>query len=54
MARRTIDARGRDDQAGAHVVGLFGPEMAGDVLLPGAARIAPTTFDDWLAAGATP
>jgi hypothetical protein len=27
--------------------------MAGDVLLPGdGARIAPTTFDEWLAAGA--
>jgi hypothetical protein len=27
--------------------------MAGNVLLPGEnARIAPTTFDDWLAAGA--
>jgi uncharacterized protein YbjT (DUF2867 family) len=49
MARRTNDARG-------HVVrlvpawSLFGPEMAGDVLLPGeGARIAPTTFDEWLA-----
>ena len=29
---------------------LLGPEMAGDVLLPGEdARIAPTTFDNWLA-----
>jgi hypothetical protein len=29
--------------------------MAGDVLLPGeGARIAPTTFDEWLAAGAAP
>jgi hypothetical protein len=28
--------------------------MAGDVLLPGAnARIAPTTFDDWLAGEVT-
>jgi uncharacterized protein YbjT (DUF2867 family) len=49
MARRTNDARG-------HVVklvptwALLGPEMAGDVLLPGeGARIAPTTFDEWLA-----
>jgi uncharacterized protein YbjT (DUF2867 family) len=51
MARRTNDARG-------HAVKLvptwsspgFGPEMAGDVLLPGeGARIAPTTFDEWLA-----
>jgi hypothetical protein len=30
--------------------GLFGVDMAGDVLLPGpGARIAPTTFEDWLA-----
>ncbi len=30
---------------------LFGPAMAGEVLLPRAdARIAPTTFDEWLAA----
>jgi hypothetical protein len=28
----------------------LGPEMAGNVLLPGEdARIAPTTFDEWLA-----
>jgi hypothetical protein len=33
--------------------GSFGPEMAGNVLLPGdGARIAPTTFDDWLAKSA--
>lgn len=51
MARRTNDARG-------HAVKLvptwsslsLGPEMAGNVLLPGEnARIAPTTFDEWLA-----
>ncbi|WP_433257747.1 SDR family oxidoreductase [Streptosporangium sp. CA-135522] len=50
MARRTNEARG-------HVVKLvptwstmFGPAMAGDVLLPGErVRIAPTTFDEWLA-----
>jgi hypothetical protein len=30
---------------------LFGVDAAGDVFLPGAhARIAPTTFDAWLAA----
>lgn len=54
MARRTLDARG-------HVVklvptwssGVFGPEMAGEVLLPGdGARIAPTTFEEWLAKSA--
>jgi hypothetical protein len=33
--------------------GVFGVEMAGEVLLPGPdARLAPTTFEDWLA-GAT-
>jgi uncharacterized protein YbjT (DUF2867 family) len=33
--------------------GAFGPDMAGEVLLPGdGARLGPTTFDDWLAAGA--
>jgi hypothetical protein len=33
--------------------GVFGPDMAGDVLLPGPdARIAPTTFDEWLAGDA--
>ena len=33
--------------------GIFGESMAGNVLLPGEnARIAPTTFDEWLAAGA--
>jgi hypothetical protein len=30
--------------------GIFGPEMAGEVLLPGErTRLAPTTFDQWLA-----
>ncbi|WP_245670528.1 hypothetical protein [Nocardia flavorosea] len=29
---------------------IFGPEMAGNVLLPGEnARLAPTTFEEWLA-----
>jgi hypothetical protein len=29
--------------------GVFGPTMAGEVLLPGSdARIMPTTFEDWL------
>jgi nitrite reductase/ring-hydroxylating ferredoxin subunit len=33
--------------------GTFGPDMAGEVLLPGdGARLGPTTFDDWLAGGA--
>ena len=34
--------------------GTFDTSMAGEVLLPGpGARIAPTTFDEWLAAGAS-
>jgi uncharacterized protein YbjT (DUF2867 family) len=53
MARRTLAVR-------EHVVrlvptwnGPFGVALAGDVLLPGPdARIMPTTFEDWLAAGA--
>ncbi|MGW4502404.1 SDR family oxidoreductase [Micromonospora sp. NPDC004336] len=49
MARRTHQARGRTIRLVPTWSGLFGPEMAGDVLLPGeGARIAPTTFDDWL------
>jgi uncharacterized protein YbjT (DUF2867 family) len=49
MARRTIEARGRTVKLVPTWSGLFGPGMAGDVLLPGEnARIAPTTFDDWL------
>ncbi len=50
MARRTHQARGRDVRLVPTWSGVFGPEMAGNVLLPGEnARIAPTTFDDWLA-----
>jgi uncharacterized protein YbjT (DUF2867 family) len=50
MARRTLDARGRAVKLVPTWTGFFGPEMAGNVLLPGdGARIAPTTFDDWLA-----
>jgi uncharacterized protein YbjT (DUF2867 family) len=49
MARRTLAARGRSVVLVPTWSGVFGPEMAGDVLLPGAgARIAPTTFDAWL------
>lgn len=50
MARRTFDARGER----VHIVprwdgGIFGVEMAGNVLLPGPdARLAETTFDEWL------
>jgi uncharacterized protein YbjT (DUF2867 family) len=50
MARRTLRARGREIVLVPTWSGLFGPGMAGDVLLPGdGARIAPTTFDEWLA-----
>lgn len=50
MARRTHRARGRDVRLVPTWSGVFGPEMAGTVLLPGeGARIAPTTFEEWLA-----
>jgi hypothetical protein len=53
MARRTNEVRGRQVRLVPTWSGIFGPSMAGDVLLPGEdARIAPTTFDDWLSAGA--
>ncbi len=49
MARRTLEARGRRLTLVPTWSGVFGPDMAGDVLLPAAgARIAPTTFDAWL------
>ncbi|PSL57868.1 uncharacterized protein YbjT (DUF2867 family) [Saccharothrix carnea] len=50
LARRTHQARGRDVRLVPTWSGVFGPEMAGNALLPGEnARIAPTTFDEWLA-----
>ncbi|MFC4907662.1 SDR family oxidoreductase [Actinomadura gamaensis] len=50
MARRTHRALGRDVKLVPTWSGLFGPEMAGNVLLPGDdARIMPTTFEAWLA-----
>jgi uncharacterized protein YbjT (DUF2867 family) len=53
MARRTHEVLGRKVKLVPTWSGLFGLTMAGNVLLPGeGARIAPTTFDDWLAAGA--
>ena len=54
MARRTLAARGSALPLRASWRGAaLGIEFAGEVLLPGEdARIAPTTFDDWLAAGA--
>jgi uncharacterized protein YbjT (DUF2867 family) len=50
LARRTRSAHGTPIRLIPTWSGIFGPDMAGDVLLPGPdARIAPTTFDDWLA-----
>jgi uncharacterized protein YbjT (DUF2867 family) len=54
MARRALAARGRDVVlAPTWRGGLFGVEMAGEVLLAGpGARLASTTFDQWLEAPA--
>ena len=50
MARRSLAARGRAVTLVPTWSALFGLEMAGNALLPGdGARIAPTTFEDWLA-----
>ncbi|HWN33050.1 MAG TPA: NAD(P)H-binding protein [Pseudonocardia sp.] len=50
MARRTNDALGRKMALVPTWTGLFDETMAGSVLLPGeGARIAPTSFEDWLA-----
>jgi uncharacterized protein YbjT (DUF2867 family) len=50
LARRTRAARGTPVRLVPTWSGVFGVDMAGDVLLPELdARIAPTTFDDWLA-----
>jgi uncharacterized protein YbjT (DUF2867 family) len=50
MARRTNEARGRAVKLVPTWSTVFGPAMSGNVLLPGeGARIAPTTFDEWLA-----
>ncbi|MFE7159011.1 SDR family oxidoreductase [Streptomyces sp. NPDC057636] len=49
MARRTNDARGHTVKLVPTWSSILGPEMAGNVLLPDeGARIAPTTFDEWL------
>jgi uncharacterized protein YbjT (DUF2867 family) len=49
MARRTNEARGHSVKLVPTWSGFFGPEMAGNAMLPGdGAHIAPTTFDDWL------
>jgi len=53
MARRTHAVLGRDVKLVPTWSGPLGEEMAGNVLLPADnARIEPTTFDQWLAAGA--
>ncbi|WAL63864.1 NAD(P)H-binding protein [Amycolatopsis cynarae] len=50
MARRTNEAHGHPVKLVPTWSSLFGPAMAGEVLLPGeGARIMPTTFDEWLA-----
>jgi uncharacterized protein YbjT (DUF2867 family) len=55
MARRTYEVRGRNVRLVPTWSGPFDTSMAGDVLLPGKdARVMPTTFDEWLAAGAAP
>jgi uncharacterized protein YbjT (DUF2867 family) len=52
MARRTNEMRGRTVKLVPTWSGVFDESMAGNVLLPGEnARIAPTRFEDWLAAG---
>ena len=50
MARRTHQARGRSITLVPTWSGVFGTAMAGNVLLPGDdARLAPTSFETWLA-----
>ena len=51
MARRTLAARGESLRLVPTWRGVFGTEMAGEVLLPGPdAVIAPTSFEQWLTA----
>jgi uncharacterized protein YbjT (DUF2867 family) len=51
MARRAFAARGEPVRIVPTWDGLLGPQMAGNVLLPGPdALIGPTTYDEWLAA----
>lgn len=55
MARRTNQARGRNVKLVPTWSGIFDDSMAGNVMLPDEnARIAPTTFDEWLAADTHP
>jgi uncharacterized protein YbjT (DUF2867 family) len=49
MARRTLVARGEKTRLIPSWRGPWGPEFAGEVLLPGPdTRLATTTFDEWL------
>ncbi|MUL80946.1 MULTISPECIES: SDR family oxidoreductase [unclassified Mycolicibacterium] len=49
MARRTLEVRGREVTLVPTWSSVFGVEMSGNALLPGdGARIAPTTFEQWL------
>ena len=49
MARRTFAARGQDIRLIPTWRGTFGPDMAGEVLLPGKdARLGKIKFDEWL------
>ncbi|HEY6805400.1 MAG TPA: SDR family oxidoreductase [Pyrinomonadaceae bacterium] len=49
MTRRALAAAGQSVKLIPSWEGLFGVEAAGDIMLPDAdARIAPTTFDEWL------
>ncbi len=52
MARRVMSAKGDPVRLlPSWRSGVFGIEAAGEILLPGRdARLAPTTFDDWLSA----
>jgi uncharacterized protein YbjT (DUF2867 family) len=52
MARRTHQMRGREVRLVPTWAATFDESMAGNVMLPGDnVRIAPTTFEEWLAAG---
>jgi uncharacterized protein YbjT (DUF2867 family) len=53
MARRTLQLRGRAVKLVPTWSAMFDETMSGNVMMPGErVRIAPTTFEDWLAADA--
>jgi hypothetical protein len=55
MARRTLRARGENLDLVPSWQGPLGPDMAGEVLLPGPdARLGSKTFDEWLAGQSAP